>query len=143
MASVAAAGIAPPAPGPAEGPRVRKNFPETWLWNITKASGSDGKAIVTLPAADTITSWVITGISLHPTCGLGLTTTATELIVFQPFFLVLNLPYSAVRGEIVAITIVVFNYLPSTAVVEVSLDNSGREFSFIDILVGGKSEESK
>ena len=37
-----------------------------------------------------------------------------QLEVFQPFFLSLDLPYSVVRGEEVAIKAVIFNYLNET-----------------------------
>lgn len=33
-----------------------------------------------------------------------------QLRVFQPFFVSVDLPYSVIRGEEVAITAVVFNY---------------------------------
>lgn len=46
----------------------------------------------------------------------------------------LNLPYSVIRGEIVAIPIVVFNYMDKDLVAEVTLENLGLEnFEFAEI----------
>jgi CD109 antigen len=82
---------------------------------------------------DTITSWVITGFSIDPLTGLGLTQQATKLNVFQPFFASTNLPYSIKRGEVVSIPIVVFNYLDSDQTARVTLDNTHHEFEFVEV----------
>jgi CD109 antigen len=44
----------------------------------------------------------------------------------------MNLPYSVIRGEIVAIPIVVFNYLNKDLSAEVVLENNG-DFEFAEI----------
>ena len=44
----------------------------------------------------------------------------------------MNLPYSVIRGEIVAIPIVVFNYMNKDLTVEVVLENNG-EFEFAEV----------
>lgn len=44
----------------------------------------------------------------------------------------MNLPYSVIRGEIVAVSIVVFNYLNKDLTVEVVLDNEG-QFEFAEM----------
>lgn len=54
-----------------------------------------------------------------------------QLKTFKSFFVSLDLPYSVQRGEVVAIQSVVFNYMKSDAVVDVTLENSG-EFEFAD-----------
>ena len=48
-------------------------------------------------APDSITSW-LTNMACVSNSGLGVSPTA-KLVVFQPFFLKLAMPYSAVRGE--------------------------------------------
>lgn len=50
---------------------------------------------------------------------------------FKSFFITLDLPYSVQRGEVVAIQSVVFNYMKSDVIVDVTLENSG-EFEFAD-----------
>lgn len=57
---------------------------------------------------------------------------ALQVKVFRPFFVSLDLPYSVIRGEVVSIPIVVFNYLNKDVTAEVTLSNEG-EFEFADI----------
>lgn len=51
--------------------------------------------------------------------------------VFRPFFVSLDLPYSVIRGEIVAIPVVVFNYMDKDVIADVTLENAG-QFDFAD-----------
>lgn len=81
---------------------------------------------------DTITSWVITGFSVDPVTGLGLTKNPSKLEVFQPFFVSLNLPYSIKRGEVVSVPIVVFNYMEQDVNAEVTLHNEDQDFEFVE-----------
>lgn len=83
---------------------------------------------------DTITSWVLTGFSISNENGLALSKQPTNVKVFMPFFMTLNLPYSVKRGEILAIQVLVFNYMDSAVVAEVTLDNSAEEFSFVNVM---------
>lgn len=80
---------------------------------------------------DTITSWVISGFSLSPSKGLGLTKSPKTLKVYQPFFISLNLPYSVKRGEVVALPVIVFNYLDADVDAELTVHNDG-QFEFVD-----------
>ncbi|XP_069677480.1 CD109 antigen-like isoform X2 [Periplaneta americana] len=113
--------------------KVRRHFPETWLWEELEP-GSDGKATIRKTAPDTITSWVVTGFSVNPVHGLGLSEEPRKLKVFRPFFVSLDLPYSVIRGEIVAIPIVVFNYMNKDLVADVTLENEQLEnFEFAEI----------
>lgn len=64
--------------------------------------------------------------------GLGLTKEALKLNVFKPFFVTTNLPYSVKRGEVSAVPIVVFNYLETDQVVDVTFFNSNQDFEFLD-----------
>ncbi|XP_046746805.1 CD109 antigen-like isoform X2 [Diprion similis] len=111
--------------------KVRKNFPETWLWQMLDA-GPEGKTVLRRSVPDTITSWVLTAFSIDSVHGLGLIDTPRKLKVFQPFFISLDLPYSVIRGEIVAIPIVVFNYLDKDLTAEVVLENMN-QFEFAEI----------
>lgn len=70
---------------------------------------------------------------MNPTSGLGLTSEASKLNVFQPFFVSTNLPYSIKRGEVVAIPMIVFNYMESDQEVEVTLFNTDKEFEFVEV----------
>uniref|UniRef100_A0AAG5DEP7 CD109 antigen n=1 Tax=Anopheles atroparvus TaxID=41427 RepID=A0AAG5DEP7_ANOAO len=120
-----------PVPEPASKVSIRKEFIETWMWE-TFASFSGEKTILK-KVPDTITSWIITGFSVNPIYGLGLTQQPRRLKVFLPFFVSTNLPYSVKRGEVVAIPIVVFNYLEDDQTAEVVLHNDEQEFEFADV----------
>ncbi|XP_055599439.1 thioester-containing protein 1 allele R1-like isoform X22 [Uranotaenia lowii] len=110
---------------------LRKEFPESWIWEDFK--GFSGQKNITKKVPDTITSWIITGFSVNPVYGLGLTQQPRKLNVFLPFFVSTNLPYSVKRGEVVAIPIVVFNYMDTDQFAEVTFHNTEQEFEFADV----------
>jgi len=87
--------------------RVRQYFPETWIWSdvITDA---DGKASLDVQAPDSITTWVLRAVGLSKDNGLGVA--ESELTVLQPFFLQVDLPYSAIRGEEFPVKVALYNY---------------------------------
>uniref|UniRef100_A0A453YTR1 CD109 antigen n=1 Tax=Anopheles gambiae TaxID=7165 RepID=A0A453YTR1_ANOGA len=131
FSGLAAPGRAPvraSAPAP-----VRKEFPETWLWQTIAPASFSGEKTLQKKVPDTITSWIITGFSVNPIYGLGLTQQPRKLNVFLPFFVSTNLPYSVKRGEVVAIPIVVFNYMEDDQTAEVVLHNDEQEFEFADV----------
>lgn len=45
----------------------------------------------------------------------------------------MDLPYSVIRGEIVGIQIVVFNYMNKDLTAEVLLNNEGQQFDFAEV----------
>ncbi|XP_014247621.1 CD109 antigen-like isoform X2 [Cimex lectularius] len=110
--------------------RVRSKFPETWIWDELD-SGISGRTSITKTVPDTITSWIISGFSLDQVYGLGLSEAPQKLTVFRPFFVTTNLPYSIIRGEMISIPVVVFNYMDKDITAEVILENSG-QFEFSD-----------
>ncbi|XP_035781240.1 CD109 antigen-like isoform X7 [Anopheles albimanus] len=114
-------------------PAVRKEFPETWLWQTIGVKSFSGEKTLQKKVPDTITSWIITGFSVNPVYGLGLTQRPRKLNVFLPFFVSTNLPYSVKRGEVVAIPIVVFNYMADDLTATVVLENNEQEFEFADV----------
>lgn len=71
---------------------------------------SSGSSELTIKVPDTITRWKASAICLSGTTGLGLSP-IISLQVFQPFFLELTLPYSAVQGEAFTLKATVLNYL--------------------------------
>jgi CD109 antigen len=105
--------------GLAEVERIRQYFPETWLWDIV-TTGSDGKAsLEEVEVPDTITTWMLRTVALSKEKGLGVA--EDELRAFQPFFISIDLPYSAIRGEEFPIQVAVYNYLdePQEVLVEI------------------------
>ncbi|XP_070070942.1 thioester-containing protein 1 allele S1 isoform X7 [Drosophila takahashii] len=112
-------------------PQIRKEFPENWIFYNVENVDDEGFTL-TKKIPDTITSWVVTGFSLNPTSGIALTKNPSKIRVFQPFFVSTNLPYSVKRGEVIAIPVVIFNYLDKTLDAEVVMDNSDQEYEFTE-----------
>jgi len=107
--------------GLAEVERVRQFFPETWLWTelITDASGR-GSLQVTVP--DTITTWMLRAVAISKEKGLGMA--EDELRAFQPFFVTVDLPYSAIRGEEFPVKVAIYNYLETPQSFLVQIDEA-------------------
>ncbi len=104
--------------GLAEVERIRQFFPETWLWDVI-TTGSNGRASIEVEVPDTITTWMLRAIALSKENGLGVA--EDELRAFQPFFLKVDLPYSAIRGEEFPISVAIYNYLdmPQNVLVQI------------------------
>jgi CD109 antigen len=102
--------------------RVRQFFPETWLWfdEITPVSGTITK---TLTVPDSITTWMLRTVAVSKQYGLGVA--EGNITVFQPFFLTIDLPYSAIRGEEFPVQVAVYNYLGTTQNVQVDITKAG------------------
>ncbi|CRK99836.1 CLUMA_CG013142, isoform B [Clunio marinus] len=112
-------------------PFIRTVFPESWIYEDFQ--DYEGTTTLSKKVPDTITSWIITGFSVDPITGLGLTKQPSKFNVFQPFFVSTNLPYSIKRGEVVAIPIVVFNYMEGDQRAEVTFFNEEKEFEFAEV----------
>ncbi|MDD9994242.1 MAG: MG2 domain-containing protein, partial [Dehalococcoidia bacterium] len=108
------------APGQtlAEVQRVRQYFPETWIWQDIQ-TGEDGSAVVAVEAPDSITTWMLRAVGISKQHGLGVG--EGSLRVFQPFFLTVDLPFSAIRGEEFPVKVALYNYLdaPQQILVEI------------------------
>lgn len=88
---------------------VRKNFPETWLFEKIKMGNSDSYKFRPF-VPDSITSWVISAFSVHNDHGFALAK-KRELVVTRQFFVKLILPYAGRLGEIIDVETVVFNFV--------------------------------
>ena len=123
-----AAFAAHPESGLAEVERVRQFFPETWLWADVMTDES-GSAVLPATAPDSITTWSLRAVAMSPEHGFGVAN--AELVVFQPFFLQVDLPYSAVRGEEFPVKVALYNYLDTPQDFVVELEESP-EFALLD-----------
>ena len=101
--------------------RVRQFFPETWLW-ANVMTDDNGRATVPAEIPDSITTWMLRAVGLSKEHGLGVA--EAELRVFQPFFLQVDLPYSAVRGEEFPVKVALYNYLDESQEFVVELEES-------------------
>jgi CD109 antigen len=109
---------------------VRKDFPETWIWEDIDDNQCDAVKF-TKKVPDTITSWVISAFALNKENGLGLGDTS-KLTVYKPFFVSTTLPYSVKRGEVLTLSVQIFNYLSKDQEVTVVMSNDGQHFDFAD-----------
>ena len=106
----------------AEVSRVRQFFPETWLWTDV-TTNEEGLATVPVEAPDSITTWVLRAVGLSREHGLGIA--ESELRVFQPFFLSVDLPFSGIRGEVLPAKVALYNYLDTPQTIQVDVSPSG------------------
>ncbi len=101
-------------------PRVRDYFPETLLWRPELVTNEKGEATLTLPLADSITTWRISASAVDARGRLG--ASQMPLRVFQPFFVDFNLPVSLTRNDQVSIPVVVSSYLDKAQTVTLKLE---------------------
>jgi hypothetical protein len=101
------------------GPRVRKDFPETLYVNPALITGPDGKATVSIPMADSITSWRVSSLANSPSGLLG--GGLSSVTVFQDFFADINFPATLTRGDEVTFPVAVYNYLEAPQTVKLDL----------------------
>ncbi|XP_039950330.1 C3 and PZP-like alpha-2-macroglobulin domain-containing protein 8 isoform X5 [Bactrocera tryoni] len=110
---------------------IRKMFLESWIWTLLNSTDG-GNFTLSKKIPDTITSWVVTGFSMNPNTGIALTANPTKIQVFQPFFVSTNLPYSVKRGEVIAIPVIIFNYMDKALDAEVVMENTDNEYDFTE-----------
>ena len=73
----------------------------------------------------------MSGFAINQLDGMGVAETLGELKLFQPFYVLANLPARVRVGETVAVEMVVFNYLSKEIAAEVTLENpNGSGFTF-------------
>jgi CD109 antigen len=111
---------------------LRNDLPATWLFANTTTDGQ-GNALLTVPVPDiTNTSWILTGFAINQLDGMGVSEgVGAGLELFQPFYVLANLPYSVRVNETLAVEMVVFNYLSKEISAEVTLENpNGSGFLF-------------
>jgi uncharacterized protein YfaS (alpha-2-macroglobulin family) len=99
--------------------RVRQWFPETLLWRPELITDDHGRARIDVPLADSITTWRLSASAVSADGRLG--SAQAPLRVFQPFFVDLNLPVALTRGDVVAVPVVVYNYLDRPQTVTLTL----------------------
>ncbi len=112
------AGGGPTPAGDGE-PRVRRDFPETLYDNPAIITGGDGTATVSVPMADSITTWRVSSLAHTMSGRLGGGVAGVK--VFQDFFVDLSLPATLTRGDEISFPVAVYNYLDTEQTVTVTL----------------------
>jgi len=110
-------------------PHVRSYFPEALYINPEIITDKDGRASITIPLADSITTWRMAMLASTRQGALGSATSSIK--VFQDFFVDLDLPVTLTQGDQVSIPVGIYNY--SNAHGDVGLKLQADEwFSLVD-----------
>jgi A-macroglobulin TED domain/Alpha-2-macroglobulin family/Carboxypeptidase regulatory-like domain/MG2 domain/A-macroglobulin receptor binding domain/Alpha-2-macroglobulin bait region domain len=89
-------------------PHVRSYFPEALYINPEIITDAQGNANISIPVADSITTWRMAMLASTVSGALGSAT--SSLKVFQDFFVDLDLPVTLTQGDQVSLPIAVYNY---------------------------------
>ena len=99
--------------------RIRSNFPETLFVEPALITDGAGNASLTVPLADSITTWRITAMANSAAGLLGSAEHGVK--VFQDFFVDLDVPATVTRGDEVGITLALYNYLDAPQTVNLQV----------------------
>lgn len=105
--------------GGGESVKVRSYFPETLYVNPKLVTDKNGRVLLRVPLADSITTWRMTMLASTKQGALGSNTAGIK--VFQDFFIDLDLPVSLTQDDTVSIPVAVYNYLGDAQSVELKL----------------------
>jgi uncharacterized protein YfaS (alpha-2-macroglobulin family) len=99
---------------------VRSYFPEALYINPEIITDHEGRASISVPLADNITTWRMATVAStsHGALGAG----SSSLKVFQDFFVDLDLPVTLTQGDEVSIPVALYNYSGSTGDVALQLE---------------------
>jgi hypothetical protein len=100
----------------------RSFFPETLYVNPSLITDEQGRASITLPMADSLTTWRIS--TLGHTMAGEVAAARANVSVFQPFFLDLKVPLQLTVGDEIEVPLTLYNYLEREQVVSVNLTPS-------------------
>src|ERR1700733_15263938 len=115
------ASAAPLSKGAADpAPHVRSYFPEALYINPEIITDAAGNANISIPIADSITTWRMAMLASTRSGALG--TATSSLKVFQDFFVDLDLPVTLTQGDRVSIPIAAYNYSGRSGKVSLKLE---------------------
>jgi uncharacterized protein YfaS (alpha-2-macroglobulin family) len=121
----------------ADAPHVRSYFPEALYINPEIITDGKGNASVTVPVADSITTWRMAMLASTRAGALG--TGTSSLKVFQDFFADLDLPVTLTQGDRVSLPVAVYNYSGQRGEVTLKLEPDSASWYSLDSDVGEKS----
>lgn len=93
----------------------------------------DGRQNIRKKLPNSMASWVITGFSMDPVNGLGLTKESQMVTTSRPFFVSIDLPYSVKRGEVLTVPVAVHNNLNRDLDTDITFYNEEQEFDFVEM----------
>lgn len=108
---------------------VRSYFPEALYINPEILTDDHGDASISIPLADSITTWRMAMFASTKTGALG--SASSGLKVFQDFFADLDLPVTITQGDRISIPVAVYNYAGQRGDVSLKLQREDW-FSLVD-----------
>ncbi|MGA1796359.1 MAG: MG2 domain-containing protein [bacterium] len=99
--------------------KIRRDFPETLLWEPLLITESDGTALLDANMADSITTWRISTVASTTDGRLGGSTDG--IVVFQDFFIDIDLPAVLTQNDEISLPIAIYNYLDASQDVRIVL----------------------
>jgi len=105
---------------PAAAVRVREYFPETLAWMPEIVTDKKGEAKITLPAADSITTWRLSLLANAQDGRMG--SADIPYKVFQDFFVDADVPVQLTVGDTFSLPVAVHNYAKERQTVTLTLD---------------------
>ncbi|MGA1870366.1 MAG: alpha-2-macroglobulin family protein [bacterium] len=99
--------------------KIRRDFPETLLWEPSLITDSDGVAYLDVNMADSITTWRMSALASTLDGELGGET--EKIVVFQDFFVDLDLPVTLTQNDEISLPVALYNYLNESQRVRIML----------------------
>jgi uncharacterized protein YfaS (alpha-2-macroglobulin family) len=106
--------------GGSKEPRIRKYFPETFIFEPALITNRKGVAELPLKWPDSITEWRITSTASSILGQLGSKTKGIK--VFQDFFVDIDFPVSLTQNDVVAVPIALYNYVKGSQKIELTVE---------------------
>uniref|UniRef100_A0A6G1SMG7 Complement C3 n=1 Tax=Aceria tosichella TaxID=561515 RepID=A0A6G1SMG7_9ACAR len=91
---------------------VRRDFRETWLFELVSVDDPTGKASLDVQLPHTISSWSIAAMALNKFRPMCIMPKPLKINTFQEVFIQLSLPYKVVQGEQIDMVATLYNYSP-------------------------------
>ena len=114
----------------AAAPHIRSYFPEALYINPEILTDAAGNATISIPIADSITTWRMAMLASTQSGALG--TGTASLKVFQDFFVDLDLPVTLTQGDRVSIPVAIYNYSGKSGNVSLKLQPTDDWYSLAD-----------
>ena len=105
--------------GQAQPPRLRQLFPETLYWLPEQETDANGHVQLTVPMADSITTWRVNVLASDVNGNLG--SAEVGMRVFQDFFVEPDLPRFLTVGDELAVPVSIYNYLDKAQTIKLAV----------------------
>jgi len=105
------------------GPRVRRDFPETLIFQPQLVTDESGHATLSLRVADSLTTWRVLADAIAASGGSA--STQCPLVVTQPFAVDATLPTDVTEGDELVVPVIVSNHGEQAREVKLHVELSG------------------